>query len=83
MKIVLDENLSTKIAELLRAEGVDIIQLRERRMLGATDHAVLDRAFEQGRVMVTANVADCEKLAAARDVHSRHRDAGSVTPGLR
>ncbi len=78
VKLVLDENLSTKIAELLRTEGVDIIHLRERRMLGATDHAVLDKAFQEDRVLVTMNVADFEKLAAARDVHA---GIVLVTPG--
>ena len=67
MKLVLDENLSTKLAEQLRSEGIDIIHVRERRMLGATDRAVLDMAFAEDRVLVMLNVADFEKLAGARE----------------
>ena len=70
MKLLLDENLSPNVAAQLQAEGVDVVHVRERGMLGATDHAVLDRAFAEERILVTMNVADFEKLAAAREIHA-------------
>lgn len=78
MKLVLDENLSPKIAEQLRTEGIDIIHVRERGMLGASDAEVLELAFEEERVLVTLNVADFEKLVSQREVHA---GVVLVTPG--
>ena len=78
MKLLLDENLSPNVAAQLQAEGVDVVHVRERGMLGATDHAVLDRAFAEERILVTMNVADFEKLAAAREIHA---GIVLVTPG--
>ena len=78
MKLLLDENLSPWVAAQLRTEGVDAVHIRERGMLGATDHAVLEKAFEEERVLVTMNVADFEKLAAARELHA---GIVLVTPG--
>ena len=39
-------------------------------MLEATDHDVLEKAFAEDRVLVTANVNDFLKLARARELHS-------------
>ncbi len=44
--------------------------LRERGRLGIADPEVLELAFAEDRVLVTANVGDFRKLAAAREVHS-------------
>ena len=39
-------------------------------MLSAEDSEVLERAFEEDRILVTANVADFERLAHARELHA-------------
>lgn len=70
MKLLLDENLSPKVAEWLRQDGVDAVHLRDRGLLHLPDHRVLERAYEEDRVLVTANVADFVKLAQARDLHA-------------
>ena len=71
VKLLLDENLSPKVAETLSKEdGVDICAVRDRGMLEASDDEVLDRAFEEDRILVTANVCDFEKLAHARELHA-------------
>lgn len=70
MKLLLDENLSPKVAEWLRTDGVDAIHLRDRGLLHLSDQRVLDRAFEEDRILVTANVADFVKLAQARELHA-------------
>ncbi len=38
-------------------------------MLGEPDHVVLERAFAEDRILITANVGDFRKLAAAREIH--------------
>ena len=70
VKLLLDENLSPRVAEALRGEGIDACHVRDRGLLQATDPAVLDRAFAEDRVLVTANVDDFVKLAHARDIHA-------------
>lgn len=47
-----------------------MVHLRERGRLGIADPEVLELAFAEDRVLVTANVADFRKLAAARDLHA-------------
>lgn len=41
-----------------------------RRRLGRSDPEVLDLAFGEDRVPVTASVGDFRKLAAAREIHA-------------
>ena len=70
VKLLLDENVSPKVAaELARVDGLDACHVRDRGLLAATDAEVLERAYDEDRVLVTANVADFLKLARARDVH--------------
>jgi predicted nuclease of predicted toxin-antitoxin system len=70
VKLLLDENISPKVAEeLARVDGLDACHVRDRGLLAATDAEVLERAYDEDRVLVTANVGDFLKLARARDVH--------------
>jgi len=70
VKLLLDENVSPNVAaELARVDGLDACHVRDRGLLAATDAEVLERAYDEDRVLVTANVADFLKLARARDVH--------------
>ena len=69
VKLLLDENVSARVAERLRDEGVDAVHVRDRGMTGATDAEVLEKAFEEDRILVTANVGDFERLARARELH--------------
>jgi len=70
VKLLLDENLSPRAAVDLREDGHNVVHLRERGRLGIADPEVLELAFAEDRVLVTANVADFRKLAAARDLHA-------------
>jgi predicted nuclease of predicted toxin-antitoxin system len=71
VKLLLDENLSPKVAETLSKEdGVDVCAVRDRGLLAASDVEVLERAFEEDRILVTMNVCDFEKLAHARELHA-------------
>jgi predicted nuclease of predicted toxin-antitoxin system len=58
------------VARRLCGQGVDACHVRDRGLLGSTDAEVLERAFEEDRILVTVNVADFEKLARARDLHA-------------
>lgn len=70
VKLLLDENVSPKVAEeLARVDGLDACHVRDRGLLAATDRDVLERAYDEDRILVTANVDDFLKLALACDVH--------------
>jgi predicted nuclease of predicted toxin-antitoxin system len=71
LHLLIDEDLSPSVAQRLRDEdGVDAVAVRDRGKLGATDREVLDLAFAEDRVLVTANVGDFRRLASARDLHA-------------
>lgn len=67
MKALLDEQLSPRIAELLRKRGHDVQAVGERPDLaGASDQLILDVAAAEHRVVITNNVKDFRPLAAQR-----------------
>jgi len=54
VKLLLDENLSPKVAESLACDdGLYACHTRDRGLLGATDPEVLERAFVEDRIFVT------------------------------
>ncbi len=71
MKFIIDEDLSPRVARYLCQEFCfDAIAVRDRGLLGATDPEVLAYAFEEDRILVTANIRDFEKLAAVVEIHA-------------
>jgi predicted nuclease of predicted toxin-antitoxin system len=70
VKLLIDEDLSPSIATALCADGIDACHVRDRKMLGGMDHRVLDKALEEDRVLVTANVDDFVQLAKKRELHA-------------
>lgn len=71
MKFIIDEDLSPRVARYLCQEFCfDAIAVRDRGLLGATDPEVLEYAFKEDRILVTANIRDFEKLASATEIHS-------------
>ena len=70
MKFLIDEDLSPKVAERLRIEGgLDVIHVRDRDLLGKPDPVILQRAYDEDRILVTANVKDFQRLARTRELH--------------
>jgi len=69
-KLLLDENLSPSIAVTLTREGYDVVHVRDRGLLQATDAQVFARAFDEDRIVVTFNCDDFKKLAGAVAVHA-------------
>ena len=70
VKLLLDENISPKVGEQLRKDGVDACGVRDRGLLEAEDNSVLEKAFAEDRILVTKNVADLEKVARSREIHA-------------
>lgn len=70
MKFLIDEDLSPKVAEWLRVEdGIDAIHVRDRGLLGYPDPVILQKAYEEDRILVTANVKDFQRLARSHTLH--------------
>lgn len=69
---MLDEMFTPRIAEALRAQGIDCQAVTETPVLRALDDAdVLDIALDEGRALVTNNVADFELLRRQRVAENR------------
>jgi len=58
VKLYLDEDISPKIAVLLRKMNVDAISAHEKDMIGASDEDQFLTAISEKRVMVTRNRND-------------------------
>jgi len=70
LKLLIDEDLSPRIAQILCQEDlIDAVPIRDRNFCGALDHEVLELAFNEDRILVTANIKDFEKFARLREVH--------------
>lgn len=63
MKVYLDEDLSPKIAKLLRRQGIDAVSAHEVGSFQPDDRAQLEYATANGRAIVTRNADDFRALA--------------------
>jgi predicted nuclease of predicted toxin-antitoxin system len=64
-----DEDFPGPIVTLLRARGYDILTVQQDGRSGANDPAVLARAIELGRVVLTKNRDDFHRLHVAVPDH--------------
>ena len=65
-----DEDFPGPVVRVLRARGYDILTVREDGCAGTEDSAVLARATELDRVVLTKNRNDFHRLHAAVPGHS-------------
>lgn len=63
--LLTDENIDAAVIQLLRAHGFDVLDVAEAGLFGASDVALLQRAFGEGRVVVTHD-SDFGTLAILR-----------------
>jgi hypothetical protein len=67
VRLLLDEHLSPKLAEVLRRAGHDVVAVAERPDLrGRPDSDVLTAAAAERRTVVTMDIADYAILGARR-----------------
>ena len=69
MKLLIDENLSPRLARWACESGVPAEAVVHVGLSGATDAAVFATAFSQDQVVVTVNVVDFITLGAGVDLH--------------
>ena len=70
IKLLIDEDLSPRVAYLLCEQLlIDSISVRDRGLLSSNDPEVLEYAFQEDRILVTANIRDFEQLARSYEVH--------------
>lgn len=76
MRLLLDEMYPPALAERLKELGVEARTAFELGLAGRSDADVFATACEQGRAVLTENVADFERISA------EHLTAGQHHPGL-
>jgi len=69
LKLLIDENLSPRLARWACESGVPAEAVVYVGLSGATDDDVFATAFSQDQVVVTVNVGDFITLAAGIDLH--------------
>lgn len=70
MKFLIDEDISPTIARYLCEQFlIDAVAVRDRGLLGKSDHYILEYAFNEERILVTANIVNFEKFASLLEVH--------------
>jgi len=81
VKLLLDEMWTPKIAAQLRERSFDVIAICDpahaRRYAGIADHQVFALAQEEGRTIVTDNIADYELIRAVWESRGK-RHSGIV-----
>lgn len=84
MRLLLDANLSPRLATPLVAAGHDVVHVGDTGLLTASDTAILRRAAADGWVLVTAD-SDFPRLLALRRAERPSvvplRQVAELTPG--
>jgi len=71
LKLLLDEDLSPKVAEFLRKKGLDALSVHDIKRTGLSDREQLEFSAAQGRCFVTRNRNDY--IILTRQFFTAHR----------
>ncbi|MFL5303421.1 MAG: DUF5615 family PIN-like protein [Myxococcales bacterium] len=69
MNLLVDENLSPRLVQLLAAKGIAAVHVAHLGMAGATDPQLWAHAFRHDQIVLTVNAADFLYLARSVDLH--------------
>jgi predicted nuclease of predicted toxin-antitoxin system len=69
VNLLIDENLSPRLVQLLAAKGVTAAHVAHLGLAGATDPEVWRYAFDHDQVVLTVNAADFLYLASTVALH--------------
>ena len=84
MRALVGEQLSPRIAALLREAGHDVVAVAERvGLVGSSDAVLLEVASTQGRGVITNNIKDFRPLAAERLAQGRGHAGLILVPSAR
>lgn len=84
MRALIDEQLSPRIAQLLREAGHDVVAVADRaELVGSSDAVLLEVATSEGRAVITNNVKDFRPLAAERLAQGRTHAGLILVPSAR
>lgn len=72
MKLLLDEMYSARLAEVLRAAGVDVRTAVELGLAGSSDPEIFAATVADRRALLTENVADFACISAERVSAGQH-----------
>jgi predicted nuclease of predicted toxin-antitoxin system len=53
LPLLVDENIHSEVVAYLKSLGKDVRTVHDEQLVGASDKDVLQRAFEQGRAVLT------------------------------
>ena len=53
LRFITDENIDVEVFEFLREQGLDVFDIKEERLFGLSDRAILEFAYAANRVVVS------------------------------
>jgi predicted nuclease of predicted toxin-antitoxin system len=84
VRALLDEQLSPRIAELLRDAGYDVVAVAERtELVGSSDAVLFEVATREERALITNNIKDFRPLAAELLAEGREHAGLILVPSTR